>query len=104
MWKYGKENSRYKEQQVQSPELGEWLVRWRKHKEASVAGAAYLKEWPVGNKGGELARQDCIGDGKDLGFYVKCDGTIARHYLVYDLRGSHLGTIWSKDYRMREGM
>lgn len=68
--------------------------------EASVARAAYLKERVVGNKGRELARQDCTGDGKDFGFYAKYDGTIARHYLVYDLRGSHSGNTWSKDYRM----
>lgn len=59
-----------------------WAERMLGALEASVARAAYLKERVVGNKGRELARQDCTGDGKDFGFYAKYDETIARHYLV----------------------
>lgn len=47
------ETYRQKGQQASHPELGEGLLGWRKHKEASVAAAAYLKVRMVGNEGGD---------------------------------------------------
>lgn len=47
------ESSGQKEQQVSCPEPGKGLLCWRKYKEASVAGTAYLREQMVGNGGGD---------------------------------------------------
>lgn len=95
-------NSSETDEQVQSPApvLGEWLNCLKKSKEAGVAEAVSLRGWVVGNERGGLARPDQTTHGRAFRFYCKHDRKTTWHYWVYNLRGSHSGNIWSKDYRM----